>query len=164
MHEIAWQHGNPDNCQYLQEHSLACRSTVNLLSQWLTSNLSAPLLIAWHTPERVILAFSFLRMLGHTVPMYVCDLDLFCWILITFLLIVSNIVTIGKNLASTIHLLNVSHMLLSTESQFDPILNQALLQWAGSVFIKACAPSGVYFASLALARLNNDGQGASTQC
>ena len=42
----------------------------------------------------------------------------------TFLLIVSSIVIIGKNLASNIHLLKDSHILLSTESQLEPNLNQ----------------------------------------
>ena len=45
----------------------------------------------------------------------------------TFLLMVSSMVMIGKNLASIIHLLKDSQMLLSMESQFDPNLNQALL-------------------------------------
>ena len=57
--------------------------------------------------------------------------------------IVSSMVMIGKNLASTIHLLKDSHILLSTESQLEPNLNQALLQCCGWVFIIACAPAGV---------------------
>jgi high-affinity K+ transport system ATPase subunit B len=56
------------------------------------------------------------------------DLDLLLWILtMTFLLIVSSMVIIGKYLASTIHLLKVSHILLSTKSQLEPNLNNALL-------------------------------------
>ena len=100
-------------------------------------------------------------MLGHIRVCHLSDLALFSWILtMTFLLIVSSMVMIGKNLASTIHLLKDSHILLSTESQLEPNLNHALLLWVGSVFNTAAAPSLVACASLALAKLNNILHGA----
>lgn len=99
-------------------------------------------------------AFNFLRMFGQILPIHLSDLDLCSWILtITFLLMISSMVMIGKNLASTIHLLNDSQRLLSTESQLLPKLNQALLQCCGCVLRMACP-------SLALARLNNILRGA----
>jgi len=103
-------------------------------------------------------------MLGHMKVDHLCDLVTLSWILtITFLLIVSNIVIIGKYLASTIHLLNDSHKLLSTLSQFDPNLNHALLQCCGWVLRIAWAPWTVALANLALAKLNNIRQGALAQ-
>lgn len=95
--EIAWQHGNPDNCQYLQEHVFACRSTVNLWSQCFTSNFSAPLLIVWQYPDNFIYEFNFFMMFGQILPIHLFDLPLYSWILtITFLLMASNMVIIGK--------------------------------------------------------------------
>ena len=62
----------------------------------------------------------------------------------------SNIVKIGLNLASIIQLLNDSLMLLSTDSQLDPTLNQARHQCMGSVFYKSFHPLGVLLAILFL--------------
>jgi hypothetical protein len=63
-------------------------------------------------------------------------------------------------LAWTIHLLNDSQILLSTESQSDPSLNHALLQWWGSLSMIALAPFGVCCAKIAHDLLNNIEHGA----
>jgi hypothetical protein len=44
-------------------------------------------------------------------------------------------------------------MLLSTLSQLEPMLNHALLQCLGFVFITSLAPAGVNLANLALQKL-----------
>lgn len=107
---------------------------------------------------------SFFSTFGQMMPVQLSiSLLISCILIIICCLIVSNIVITGYNLASTIHLLKVSEMLLSTESQQLPNLNQALLQCCGSVFITSLAPSGVHCANLALARLNNIVQGAFAQ-
>jgi len=49
--------------------------------------------------------------------------------------------------------LKLSHMLLLTLPQLEPMLNNALLQCLGFMFIMSLAPAGVNLANLALQKL-----------
>ena len=71
-------------------------------------------------------------MFRHRAIVHLSLLLLFSWILlVTWIQMSSNIVMIGLNLDSIIQLLKDS-LMLSTDSQFEPSLNQAQDQWTGS--------------------------------
>ena len=117
----------------------------------LTSNPASPFHKTWQNCVLCLILLNFLIMLGHTAIVHLSLLLLFYWILlVTWILMSSNIVIIGFNLDSIIQLLNDSLMLLSTDSQFDPSLNQALHQCIVSVLSKSIHPVGFFTASLFL--------------
>ena len=148
---LACWHGMPETCQYLHEHIWHRKSTVNLHFLSLTSNPASPFHKTWQYCVLCLILLNFLIMFGHTAIVHMSLLLLFSWILlVTWILMSSNIVMTGLNLDSIIQLLKDSLMLLSTDSQFEPSLNQARDQWTGSVFSKSSHPRGVFAASLFL--------------